>query len=144
MLPPTYLFFAILAMAGLHFLLPGKKIVPFPWNFFGALPFITGVVLNIVADRAFKKQKTTVKPFEESTVLITGGAYAISRHPMYLGFVLILLGIAIALGSLSPYAIVILFPVLMEIIFIRPEEKMLDRTFGDKWRSYKAKVRRWI
>jgi len=143
-LPPTYLFLSLLAMAALHFLLPGKQVIALPWSLFGAAPFLAGILLNMVADRAFKRHETTVKPLEESAALVTSGAYAISRHPMYLGFVLILAGIAIFAGSLTPCAIVVLFAVLMDRVFIRIEEKMLEEKFGEKWLSYKAKVRRWI
>lgn len=96
------------------------------------------------ADRAFKKVETTVKPHEESTTLITDGVFRLSRNPMYVGFVLILLGIAIFVGSLTPYAVVIVFPILMDRIFIRGEERMLEETFGGAWLEYKKKVRRWI
>ena len=66
------------------------------------------------------------------------------RHPMYLGFVLILGGIAILLGSVTPYGIVVGFAVFIDLNFIRIEERMLEAEFGDKWMSYKAKVRRWV
>jgi protein-S-isoprenylcysteine O-methyltransferase Ste14 len=143
-LPPTYLLIAIIVMVILHFLLPLATIIPFPGNFLGLFPFIEGVLLNFLADRTFKKVDTTVKPYEESTTLITTGVFRFSRNPMYLGFVLILIGIAIFLGSLSPYAVVIIFPILTSKIFIRVEEKMLEKTFGKTWLDYKNQVRRWI
>jgi len=143
-LPPTYLFVAIVAMVALHFLLPGRHVIGFPWNLFGVVPVAAGLAMNLVADRAFKKHVTTVKPFEESATLITGGVFRISRHPMYLGFMLILAGIAVFMGSLTPYAVVVVFAVLMEVVFIRVEERMLEQKFGEAWLAYKAKVRRWI
>jgi protein-S-isoprenylcysteine O-methyltransferase Ste14 len=63
---------------------------------------------------------------------------------MYLGMVLILLGIAVLMGSLTPYAIVVVFTVLMDMIFIRVEEKMLEEKFGKVWLEYAQKVRRWV
>jgi len=143
-LPPTYLFLAIGVMVALHFLLPGRHVIGFPWNLLGIVPLGVGIALNLVADRAFKAHATTVKPFEDSTVLITGGVFRISRHPMYLGFVLILIGIAVLMGSLTPYAVIVVFAMLMEVVFIRVEERMLEEKFGDTWLAYKAKVRRWI
>ena len=71
-------------------------------------PFTAGIVLNIVADRAFKQRKTTVKPFQESASLVTSGVYRLSRHPMYLGFVLILLSMAIFAGSLTPMLVTLI------------------------------------
>lgn len=143
-LPPTYLFVSILLMALLHYLFSGAKVIPFPWRLFGAIPLALGITVNLVADKAFKKANTTVKPFEESTALITGGVFRISRNPMYLGFVLILVGIAVLIGSLSPFFVVLAFAVLMDVLFIRAEERMLHETFGQAWVEYKKKVRRWI
>jgi protein-S-isoprenylcysteine O-methyltransferase Ste14 len=63
---------------------------------------------------------------------------------MYLGFTLMLLGIAIFLGALTPFIVVPIFALTMEYVFIRTEEPMMQETFGDAWQAYKAKVRRWI
>ena len=143
-LPPTYLLGSIVAMIALHFLLPWRRVIPHPWRLLGIAGVLVGIVLALVADRAFKRHRTTVKPFEESTSLVTTGAYAISRHPMYLGFVLLLGGIAVLLGSLTPLLVVGVFAVLMERMFIRVEERMMEAQFGQAWLAYKAKVRRWI
>jgi len=143
-MPPTYLFIAIVIMVALHFILPAAIIIRTPWHMTGIIPLVTGLILNLVADRDFKKHRTTVKPFEESTALITAGVYRLSRNPMYLGFELILIGVALFLGSLTPFAVVILFPLLMEALFIRAEEQMLAQQFGRSWLAYKEEVRRWI
>lgn len=143
-LPPTYLLVALLIQVALHFGLPVMKVIPVPWNLIGIIPVICGVALNLIADQAFKKVGTTVKPFQESTELVTGGAYGISRHPMYLGYVLILAGVAVMLGSVTPFLVVPVFAVLMEVVFIRVEERMLEESFGEAWVGYKDAVRRWI
>jgi len=143
-LPPTYLFTAIVVMVLLHFLFPIVEVVPYPWLLLGCVPLIFGITLNLIADKAFKQNHTTVKPFEESTSLITTGVFRLSRHPMYLGMVLILIGIAMLLGSLLSFLIIPVFAVLMDVIFIRAEENMLADKFGDTWQKYQAKVRRWI
>jgi protein-S-isoprenylcysteine O-methyltransferase Ste14 len=143
-LPPTCLVSSIIAMLVLYFVFPVSRIICFPWNLLGIVPLAIGIILNLVADGVFKKTGTTVKPFEESTTLITTGVFRISRHPMYVGMVLILIGIAVLLGSLTPYAVILVFIVLMEIIFIRAEERMLQEKFGEAWLAYKEKVRRWI
>lgn len=144
LLPPTYLLTSIVTMVVLRFLLPMRLIVTFPWTLLGLAPAALGVVLNLVADQAFKKNQTTVKPFEKSTSLLVDGAYAISRNPMYLGFTLILLGIAVFLGAITPFVVVPVFAGLMEFAFIRVEESTMEETFGQAWHVYKTKVRRWI
>ncbi len=143
-LPPTYLLASIVAMALLRFLLPGVQIIALPWTLLGLLPAAAGIALNLAADGALKQHSTTVKPFEKSTSLVTHSAYAFSRHPMYLGFTSILLGLAVFLGTLTPFIVVLVFGVLMEFVFIRVEEPMMEEAFGEAWRTYKAKVRRWI
>jgi protein-S-isoprenylcysteine O-methyltransferase Ste14 len=143
-LPPTYLWIAIIMMVGIHFLFPVKPIIPFPRDLLGLLPLALGIALNVVADQSFRAAKTTVKPFQESAALITDGVYRISRHPMYLGFVLILLGLAILLGSLFPLLIVPVFAVVMDRVFIVVEERMLGEKFGQAWLDYKGRTRRWL
>jgi protein-S-isoprenylcysteine O-methyltransferase Ste14 len=143
-LPPTYLWVAIAIMLVLHFLFPVTKIIPWPWNLLGLIPLACGIALNLIADNAFRKVETTVKPFQESTALVTRGVFRISRHPMYLGFVLAVIGIAVLLGSLAPYFVIPVFALLMDRVFIQVEERMLEGVFGQAWLEYKAQVRRWI
>lgn len=143
-LPPTYLLAAIITMVGLHFLLPGMKLLRFPWNLSGVIPLVVGILFNLTADKAFKKNQTTVKPFEVSSALITDGVFKITRNPMYLGFVLILVGLGLFMGSLSPLPVIPVFAVVMDLTFIRKEEKMLGERFGEIWLKYSSKARKWI
>jgi protein-S-isoprenylcysteine O-methyltransferase Ste14 len=85
-----------------------------------------------------------VKPFEESTTLVTNGVFRLSRNPMYLGFVLLLAGLVMLLGSTTPWFVVIIFPIVMEMRFVRAEEAMLEARFGDSWLQYKRSVRKWL
>ena len=143
-LPTTYLLIAILVMFALHFSFPGLWIIPPFWNLLGIIPLALGVIINLVADQAFQKANTTVKPFKESTTLITEGAFRISRNPMYLGFVLVLIGIAVLIRSLTPYVIIFAFIILMDRIYISVEEGMLAEEFGSEWEEYKQNTRRWL
>ena len=143
-LPPTYLWISIAIMLILNFLLPLTKIIPWPWNLLGIFPLACGLALNLIADNAFRTAKTTVKPFEESTALVTSGVFRTSRHPMYLGFVLFLIGIAVLLGSLVAFLVIPVFAALMDRVFIQVEERMLEAKFNQAWLDYREKVRRWI
>jgi len=144
MLPPTYLFNALAAMVFLHLFVPLYTVTHYPWNIFGVVPLSTGIFLNLAADRSLKKRNTTVKPFEASSALVTTGVYRFSRHPMYLGMIFILTGVALLLESLSPYIIIPIFALLMDRTFISAEESMLGTRFGDEWKKYKSTVRRWL
>ena len=143
-LPPTYWMGSIIAMLALHYFLPVIEMIDVPWNWVGIFPILAGLMLNLSADRAFKVARTTVKPFQTSTALVTGGVFRISRHPMYLGMALSLLGLALLLGSLFPFLVVLVFSLIMEYVFIRTEEKMLRETFGEAYAAYADRVRKWI
>jgi protein-S-isoprenylcysteine O-methyltransferase Ste14 len=143
-LPPAYLLASIVVMVALRFLVPAARVIASPWNLLGAVPLVIGVMINVAADRAFHGVGTTVKPFQESSALVTTGVYRVSRHPMYLGFILMLIGIAIFLGSLTPIAVVPVMGLLLDRRFIAVEERMLEEKFGDAWLDYKKSVRRWI
>jgi len=143
-LPPTYLLFAVVAMAALHLLAPWRHLIGLPWSLVGLVPLAIGVVLNLVADSDLEKHGTTVKPFEPSSALVTSGAYRVCRHPMYLGFTLILLGLATLMGTVTPFAVLPAFVALIETTFVRAEERTMEATFGDAWRAYKLRVGRWI
>ena len=143
-LPPVYFLISIAAMALLNLFGPVIEFARYPWNLLGLVPLGIGIALNLIADEAFKKAQTTVKPFEISTALITTGVFGISRNPMYLGMTLILIGIAILMGSLSPLIVIVFFTALMELVFVRTEEKMLEEHFGLAWTKYQSKVRKWI
>ncbi|MGB6853641.1 MAG: isoprenylcysteine carboxylmethyltransferase family protein [Thermoanaerobaculia bacterium] len=143
-LPPVVLLLAIILLTVVHFLLPGRRILAYPANLVGLLPLAIGVYLNLAADRLLKRHHTTVKPFQESTALLAKGVYGHTRNPMYLGFVSFLLGIALLLGTAGPLVIVALFPVLIDVMYIRAEETMLRDRFGDEWVAYRARVRKWL
>jgi len=143
-MPTTILLIAILLCIGLHILVPLRYIVPSPWNLVGIIPILFGIWINLSADQAFKKAGTTVKPFEESDALIRNGVFQLSRNPMYLGFEAILLGIVLLLKSLSPFLVIVIFPIWIDRSFIQQEEHMLEAKFGEDWRIYKAAVRKWF
>jgi len=130
-------------MAGLHFLFPVARI--FPASFLvGATAVVIGMVLILWAVRLFAKAGTTIKPFEASTKMIVGGPYRWSRNPIYLGMVIILLGIGFTLGTLTPFAILPLFVWLIQKNVIAHEEAMLDKSFGPAYAEYKKRIRRWL
>jgi protein-S-isoprenylcysteine O-methyltransferase Ste14 len=143
-LPPTALLVTILLMLGIHFLFAITQIVPGFWRLLGLFPLGIGIAVSFAAENQFRQAGTTVQPFEKSSRLITDGWYRFSRNPMYLGMALILVGVAWLLGSLTPFGIIVLFVVWIDVQFIRREEQMLSTQFGQDWLEYKRQVRRWI
>lgn len=143
-LPTTYLFLSIIIICVLHFSFPVTTPIKGLYRLLGLIPLGLGITLNLIADQSFKRHQTTVKPFDSSSILITEGVFQWSRNPMYLGMTLILLGIVTLLGSISPFIVLCLFVILMDVVFIRPEEAKMEKEFGDAFRQYKQKIRRWI
>ena len=131
-------------MTGLHLAAPVHRYWSFPLALAGAVPLVLGILLIVTADRQFKRHETTVKPFQRSSALVTAFPFSISRNPMYLGMSLLLLGVALLLGTVTALIPVVVFPYVMDRLFIRVEEKMLAETFGREWEEYQSRVRRWV
>ncbi len=143
-MPPVYLLAAIAAMVALHFLFPGKQLLNAPWRWAGAVPIVVGLGLVLWVAAVFRRRKTTIKPGDVSSSLVTNGPFRVSRNPIYLGMTSILIGTALALGSLVPWLVVPVFVVLVGYNVIPVEEAMLAEAFGQSYADYRAKVRRWI
>jgi protein-S-isoprenylcysteine O-methyltransferase Ste14 len=135
---------AVGVMFGLHFLLPVARVVYPPCSYLGGLFIVLGVVLNVVASNALSGAQTAVKPLGEPTQLLEGGLFRLSRNPIYLGMVLFLAGVAGMLGTISPVAVIPAFAWLIQRRFIVAEEATLEERFGDAYRDYKRRVRRWL
>ncbi len=103
-----------------------------------------GIGLAAFSVRAFARAGTSVVPGLPSTALVTSGPYAITRNPIYIGFVLVYFGFAIVLTSV--WVLLLLIPVLL--IFqrgvVEREEAYLERQFGEAYRKYRARVPRWL
>jgi len=142
--PLAYLAACIGAAVALDALWPVARVITAPWNLLGVGAVAAGVALVGAAVWSLKRHGTTVKPLRRPKALVTAGVFRVSRHPIYLGFVLCLLGAAVLLGSLTPYAVVIAFAVFLDIVFVRFEEARLEEAFGEAWADYRRKVRRWL
>jgi len=142
--PPVYLLLAVILMIALDRLLPLRRVVPSGVRPIGVALLVLGLVLNVWAAGLFARAGTAIKPLQPSTALVTHGPFRMSRNPMYLGMAVMLVGVAMLLGSLTPFVVVPAFVLLIERRFIRREEAMLDGTFGAAYAEYKRRVRRWI
>ena len=142
--PPVYFLAALLALAGLHFLLPELRWLERPATYVGGLFVLVGLILALASSELFRRSGTTIKPFEPSTALVTSGPFRLSRNPMYLGMVLVLLGLAMLAGTVWPLPVIPLFIWLITRRFIVHEEQMMEQVFGDDYREYRRRTRRWI
>ena len=143
-IPPIYFFASMVLMVGLHHHLPLVQLIPEPVSFAGVILIITGFMMSTWGANAFRKAGTPVKPFEPSTTLVLHGLYRYTRNPMYLGLTVILIGSGILLGSLFPFLVIPVFFLIIQEGFIKHEELFLENIFGDEYREYKSRVRRWL
>ena len=144
LLPPQLFYINIVLMILLHFLVPIKILLNFPVTLIGIALFIIGGITAQKEKSRFAKVNTNIKTFDKPDKLLTDGLYKYSRNPMYLGFVIALLGVWLLLGSLSPILIVLIFIFITNTVYISFEEKMMGDTFGELYFAYKNKTRKWI
>lgn len=103
-----------------------------------------GLLLMLWAVYAFARHRTTINPYAAATRLCTSGPYRHSRNPIYVGDWLILAGCSLWMATIWP---ILLSPLVWAAIMhgvIRHEEAYLEARFGEEYRSYKGRVRRWI
>jgi protein-S-isoprenylcysteine O-methyltransferase Ste14 len=115
-----------------------------PAILFGTIFYFVGIFFIFPAMFEFIKSKNTIVTIKPASSLQTTGIYSISRNPMYVGLMLIYLGLALQFGN---WWTIILLPFLIAIVsylIVLPEEKYLMRAFGDDYAQYKKRVRRWI
>jgi protein-S-isoprenylcysteine O-methyltransferase Ste14 len=142
-LPPK-MFLASAAAVLLHVLAPAGRLVPAPCNWLGIAPLVAGLWLCVAGSRHFDRERTNINTFRPPDVLVTDGLFAFSRNPMYLGFVIALAGIALLLGSISPWAAPVAFFALAAGWYIPFEERACGAQFGAAYEAYCARTRRWV
>ncbi|WP_210527406.1 methyltransferase family protein [Rubellimicrobium arenae] len=103
-----------------------------------------GVLVGLLAVLQLRRARTAVMPRREASQLVTSGLFALSRNPIYLGFVLVLLGWALRLGSPSALPLVPIYAWWIERRYIVPEEAALARRFPAAFVRYCRDTRRWI
>jgi len=140
----TYFIILLILSVLLSFAFPAPAVLYAPYTYLGAIIIGFGLAIAFWSRALFLKGKTTLSPYEMPTALVTGGPFRISRNPMYLGMESILLGAAVLMGTLAAFASPALFVIIIGTLFIPNEEKKLERIFGEKYRKYKKKVRRWL
>lgn len=143
--PLVMLIFAVFMFATSAFL-PKLRFTGSPIPYLGDFVILSGILFLVYAGWCFRKKKTTVNPLNlnKSTALVTDGPFRISRNPMYLGMMLLLVGCAIKTAHLLNIIWVWGFIFYMTHRQIKPEEIAMERLFGEEYRQYKNRVRRWI
>jgi protein-S-isoprenylcysteine O-methyltransferase Ste14 len=133
--------FALDRLLRLPFPVPGIDLVH--WIIGGAL-ILTGLALGAAGIRNFARAGTPVRSIEPTRTLVTTGIHGWTRNPIYLGMFLLYGGIGVA--AQSPWILILALPLAVTIRYgvVAREESYLERRFGDAYRDYKGRVRRWL
>ncbi len=146
LVPPPLLFAAAFGAGALldHFVPLSRSATPRDVFWAGAAVLAAGLGLGLSLAAGFLIRRTTLKPFADPVVLVTAGAYRVSRNPMYLSLIVTYLGAAAMVGSLWPMVILALPVAVMARVVIPFEEERMLATFGARYQDYQARVRRWL
>ena len=112
----------------------------------GSLLALIGLAFMLAGVARFRKAKTTIDPLnpEKAKQLVVAGVFSLSRNPMYLGMALIAIAWAIYLANPWSFIGVLGFVLFINRFQITPEERAMDKLFGDQYAKYKDTVRRWV
>lgn len=114
------------------------------WRWPGAVLVAAGLGLMAWAFATLRRAGTTVIPWEEVTSLVAVGPFRFSRNPIYLGDLLVYLGVTLLVGSWWPVAFLPVVLLVMHRRVIGPEEDYLADRFGGDYTAYRKAVRRWL
>ncbi|MBL8673399.1 MAG: isoprenylcysteine carboxylmethyltransferase family protein [Rhodospirillales bacterium] len=146
---PPYLFLGAMALG----LVADRWIVPL--DIFGAVSWAArqwmaaalvfcGVAAVVDCARRFRRAGTSVPTSSPTSAIVSSGLYRYSRNPIYVGLTMIHLGVAVS--DNNAWLLILLAPTLLILRYgvVAREEAYLERRFGDGYRGYRARVRRWI
>ncbi len=130
-----------------------ERVLPMPlsnreatsiYSIAGGTLVLIGVAIMAAGARNFSRVDTPVPSNQPVRALVTTGIHGWSRNPIYVGMLLLYAGIGTA--ARSPWVLILALPLVIILRYgvIAREETYLERRFGDAYRDYKARVRRWL
>ncbi len=143
--PPRLAIVYLLVAWAVDYVLSSPAVITIGYRFWLSLVIVAaGVWLSYSTVKLFERAGTTHKLTGASTALVIEGPFRWSRNPMYWGLTLIVLGIAIYVGSVPFLLVPVAFLLTLNFGFVPWEERRLEETFGDPYRAYRDRVRRWL
>jgi protein-S-isoprenylcysteine O-methyltransferase Ste14 len=145
--PPPLVFLAgVLIGAGLH---QYVRAAPVPVSrtisvTAGGVLIVVAIALAAWARGLFVRTGQSVIPWTPTPEMIFGGPYRFTRNPMYVGMTLLEIGIGLVLNNLWVVALALPALLIIHFIAVRPEEAYLSQKFGDGYRGYLQRVRRYL
>jgi protein-S-isoprenylcysteine O-methyltransferase Ste14 len=143
--PPLAWGLAVVAGLALNWLVP----VPFlpgdlPAGWLGAMVFVLALALFAWSIATMTRAGTNIPTNQPTTTIVESGPYRFTRNPIYIGMFLGLIGLAIAFNTIWLLLMMVPFALVIRYGVVAREEAYLDRKFGDVYRGYRARVRRWL
>jgi protein-S-isoprenylcysteine O-methyltransferase Ste14 len=143
--PPLAWGLAVIAGLALNWLVPLPLLpagVPAGW--LGAMVFVLALALFAWAIVTVTRAGSNVPTNRPTTSIVESGPYRFTRNPIYLGMVLGLIGLAVAFDNLWLLMMLVPFALVIRYGVVAREEAYLERKFGDVYRGYRSRVRRWL
>ena len=126
-----------------YYLLPPIKIFSIT-TIIGSLMIVLALIIFVKASRAIKKHKTTIFPDGVPSFLVEEGIFKLSRNPIYLAMIIVMIGISIVCQNIAGFVFPVIFYSWINKRWIFEEERNLKKAFGKKYLDYCTKVPRWF
>ena len=144
LLPPTLAAVLAILAVPLGTFVPGSSRIPLPWRVAGIAVIVVGALMTRSAHRLFLQQGAHLDTFGEPNALLTAGPFAATRNPMYLGITVVLVGVALLIGSATAAAAPAFFGLAADRWYIPFEEQRMRARFGEEYDEYRRRVPRWL
>jgi protein-S-isoprenylcysteine O-methyltransferase Ste14 len=128
----------------LDWLMPVQLFPPMPSRVLGAGLCLAGGAVGIWGSTTMRRAGTSMRPNRPVTALVTGGPFRFSRNPLYLSLTALYLGVTLLFDALWPLATFVPLLAVVHWKIVLREERYLEGKFGDEYRAYQARVRRWL
>jgi protein-S-isoprenylcysteine O-methyltransferase Ste14 len=110
----------------------------------GVSAIVLGLAIAIAGRRALQAAATNVDPMRPTTAIVTSGPYRFSRNPLYAALTLLYLGLTLVFNTLWGFVVLVPLVITMHCGVVLREERYLERKFGEVYRQYRSKVRRYF
>jgi len=143
-LPPLLYLAAFLVVLLLRWIRPWPILSPHlvPWVGIGLL--LAGLAIGIPGRLALRSAGTSVKPTQPTTAIVMQGPYRFTRNPLYVGLTCFFVGLTLAFDTGWGFVVLVPLLVVMHFGVVRREESYLERKFGEEYRQYRGRVRRYL
>ena len=142
--PPRMVMLLLALATVVHMALSALRVELFSSPVLAICIAVAGFAIMMWAWWLFQKAETAICPTQFSSALVTSGIFRVTRHPMYLGMIMMMTGVALWFGTLPYYLATVVFFMVINQVFCPFEEQKLAKTFGKEYFSYRRMVRRWL